>query len=314
MKSPLVIYHDKCADGFAAAWCAWLALPAETEFRPAQYGENSFLNALETVNDGIEDRDVFVLDFSFPKEDMYFLIASAKSVVWLDHHKTAFEMWLGKLPTNGFFAQTKNNCTTILDNNKSGALIAWSYFMPHQTVPRLLGHIDDYDRWQFKLRGTREINKAIWARTPWFFEQWSHNFEGNLEQLEVEGTAIQKAHMANIRSVVGGGTMKCHILQFAKEQDPKRKHWQTDFSVDAEGLALNCPAHLSSDAGHELATQCGTFGLLWRINKDGKCLCLLRSNGDYDVSAICKAFGGGGHKNAGGFEVTIQELLSWLLP
>ena len=314
MKAPLVIYHDHCADGFAAAWCASLALPTETEFLPAQYGENSFLNVLECAETGIEGRDMWLLDFSFPKEGMDFLFNTAKNVVWLDHHKTAFEMWLGAMPSSGLFYEMSDRHVIVLDNNKSGALLAWEYFNPFLETPRLLRHIDDYDRWQFKLDGTREINKAIWARTPWMFEQWSQDFEGNLQQLEVEGTAIQSAHMANIRSVVGGGTMKCHILQLAKEQNPKNEHWQADFSANAEGLALNCPAHLSSDAGHELAVQCGTFGLLWRIDKNGKCLCSLRSNGDYDVSAICKVFGGGGHKNAGGFEVPIQTLLSWLQP
>lgn len=56
----------------------------------------------------------------------------------------------------------------------------------------------------------------------------------------------------------------------------------------------------------------GTYGLLWYINKEGKCLCSLRSNGDYDVSAIAKSFGGGGHKNASGFETDIHTLLEWI--
>ena len=47
----------------------------------------------------------------------------------------------------------------------------------------------------------------------------------------------------------------------------------------------------ASDVGHELATQSGTFGLLWCIDKDNNCRCSLRSNGGYDVSAIAKAFG-----------------------
>ena len=78
------------------------------------------------------------------------------------------------------------------------------------------------------------------------------------------------------------------------------------------GLAANCPPHLQSDVGHELANQSGTFGLLWSIDKDGQCKCSLRSNGDYDVSAIAKTFGGGGHRNAAGFTTSIQTLLEWI--
>jgi nanoRNase/pAp phosphatase (c-di-AMP/oligoRNAs hydrolase) len=43
-----------------------------------------------------------------------------------------------------------------------------------------------------------------------------------------------------------------------------------------------------------------------------KAQCSLRSNGDYDVSAIAKVFGGGGHKNAAGFEVPLSTLIGWL--
>jgi oligoribonuclease NrnB/cAMP/cGMP phosphodiesterase (DHH superfamily) len=39
--------------------------------------------------------------------------------------------------------------------------------------------------------------------------------------------------------------------------------------------------------------------------KEGKKIYSLRSRGDFDVSVIAKAFGGGGHKNAAGFSVGV---------
>lgn len=74
----------------------------------------------------------------------------------------------------------------------------------------------------------------------------------------------------------------------------------------------NAPAHLSSELGHQLAIQSGTFGLVWHQAKDGRVRCSFRSNGDYDVSAIAKAFGGGGHRNAAGCEVSMATLQGWL--
>lgn len=99
--------------------------------------------------------------------------------------------------------------------------------------------------------------------------------------------------------------MPCEIT------DPSPDHHEAPWW---RGLMANCPTHLTSDVGHELANQSGTFGLLWSITKDGHCACSLRSNGDYDVSAIAKKFGGGGHKNAAGFEVPIKTLLGWMKP
>ena len=77
------------------------------------------------------------------------------------------------------------------------------------------------------------------------------------------------------------------------------------------GLAVNTSVHMS-EVGHELANKSGTYGLIWYLGENNNVKCSLRSNGDYDVSAIAKCFGGGGHKNAAGFSVDIQTFLGWL--
>ena len=81
--------------------------------------------------------------------------------------------------------------------------------------------------------------------------------------------------------------------------------------IDSIGLAVNTPMHIS-EVGHELANQSGTFGLVWYLDAENKVRCSLRSNGDYDVSATAKAFGGWGHRNAAGFETDIETLMGWL--
>jgi uncharacterized protein len=324
---PLVIYHDNCADGFGAAFAAWLKLGDEAEYLPMQYGDAEKKWFGETfcsdeVVSTLDRRDIYILDFSFERQLMEYLFAHAKRVVWLDHHKTAFEMWRVAAP-----AQIWDDCRYLdrhhitLDNNRSGAMLAWKYFHPGTGVPMLIRHIDDYDRWVFAMEGTKAFNKAIWSYAPWSFEQWKGWFQswgdGMLPGKETlflaEGEAILRAHEQNVAAVVKGAGRKCHIkvpytddaayaLAFASPKD----------GMPLTGLAANCPPHLASDVGHALATQSGTFGLLWSVNKDGKCLCSLRSNGDYDVSAIAKAWGGGGHLNAAGFEVDVQTLLGWL--
>lgn len=312
---PLVIYHDSCADGFGAAFAAWTVLGDEAEYLPMQYGDKRTPFEFE-----IKNREVYVLDFSFPRETMDRLFTNAKRVVWLDHHKTAFEMRCVKAPDLFFtiHKEVDDQKHILLDDCKSGALLAWEYFHPGEEVPMLIKHIDDYDRWQFKLDGTKEFNKALWSYAPWSFEQWGtlvNKAVGSEKLLYSEGAAILRAHEQNVRSVVEGGARRCRLLH-TKDQDPAwystHEHWEAEFDVDAIGLAANCPPHLASDVGHELANQSGTYGLLWHINKDGKCLCSLRSNGNYDVSAIAKSFGGGGHKNSAGFETEITTLLGWI--
>lgn len=160
----------------------------------------------------------------------------------------------------------------------------------------------------------------------WKFEQWKQLLDGGDEMLQrmyTEGEAILRAHDQNVQSVVKGSARNCAIRQPTQtslyNQDADRQwfsrqvdHLEHQSQFFADGLAANCPPHLQSDVGHELANQSGTFGLLWHIDKGNVCRCSLRSNGDYDVSAIAKAFGGGGHRNAAGFMTDIQTLLGWI--
>jgi hypothetical protein len=78
------------------------------------------------------------------------------------------------------------------------------------------------------------------------------------------------------------------------------------------GLAVNSALH-QSEIGNELAKASGTFGLVWYYDSATKRANVsLRSIGDYDVSAIAKAFGGGGHRNAAGFNIDMSTLLGWI--
>lgn len=320
---PLVIYHANCADGFGAAFAAWLRLGDSADYVACRYGEVTTPADFDMkVSLAAKDNDVYILDFSFPREVMDALFAAAKRVVWLDHHKTAFEMWgaMGDFDRRGYVTEQCGAGTIILDNNRSGALIAWEYFCPGTEVPKLIQHIDDYDRWQFRVDGTKEFSKALWSYAPWSFEQWKREFltadmgkrglsfeqTARYSGLIKEGAAILRAHDQNVQSVVKGGARKCSVWKLVDGVE-------IEYQFNLPGLAANCPPHLTSDVGHELAVQSGTFGLCWTLNKTKMVAnCSLRSNGDYDVSAVAKAFGGGGHRNASGMEIDIQVLLSWL--
>ena len=74
------------------------------------------------------------------------------------------------------------------------------------------------------------------------------------------------------------------------------------------GMSVNCTPQFASEAGDVLAQLSGTFGMTWCVGEKGQVFVSLRSIGDYDVSVIAKAFGGGGHKNAAGFKTAFDKL------
>ena len=306
---PLVIYHANCTDGFGAAFAAWLKLGDDAEYVPMEYlkatGGVAEFHERVKIDCSIGEREVYILDFSLPRDVMDWLFSHAKRVTWLDHHKTAFEMWC---ETEREWFESDDG-TIVLNNSKSGAMLAWEYFHPDTEVPMLIQHIDDRDRWQFKLDGSKELHAALASYQPWTFEQWREIFLCGLfeketwrvpEEIYMEGRAILRAHNQHVQAVL-----------------KQAKNCFLDITTDGYrtypvGLAANAPAFLASDLGHELANKSGTFGLVWSMAGDGQVHCSLRSNGDYDVSAIAKAFGGGGHRNAAGFSTNIDTLMEWL--
>ena len=69
---------------------------------------------------------------------------------------------------------------------------------------------------------------------------------------------------------------------------------------------LNCTCLNGNKIGKELA-ETANFGLTWFERKDDIIQFSLWSIGDRDVSKIAVRFGGGGHKNAAGFELNIRR-------
>ena len=315
----LVLFHDACSDGFAAAFAAWLKFGDDAEYVPMQYGKLPDDESWEAMT---TDSEVYILDFSLEKGMMNVAFARAKCVVWLDHHASVFKDWnipLSVVGDNAYFSIEDTSHYVRLDNSKSGAMLAWEYFHPGTEVPMFIRHIDDYDRWQFKIDGTKELQKALWSAESWNFPQWKVLLESDLTPMYKAGKAILRAHDQNVQRVIKGTTRECSIVPaIINSVDSYKAPWvwwkdgEFGDTCGVKGLAANCPPHLVSDVGHELAKQSGTFGLCWHMMNDGRIKVDLRSNGDYDVSAIAKSLGGGGHLNAAGCVVDIKTLLRWL--
>lgn len=297
-----VFYHANCTDGFGAAFVAWMHLGDTAEYIPVNYGQ------IKTLSDVInlpqvapeEDSFFYILDFSFPKPVMEDLFASAKMVTWLDHHKTAFEMYY--LPV-GQFEEVVDNRHVELDNDRSGAMLAWDYFEPFREAPDMIKYIDDHDRWQFKLDWSKEFHAGMAAHKPWTFEQWYDVYTDSmtLGAIITDGQTLLNALETRVKEKVDRAA-KCTVDVYdVNGLVSTRNH----------GLVINSDNDIS-ELGHELANKSGTFGLVWYMNAEGKINCSFRSNGDYDVSAIAKGFGGGGHRNAAGCQVDVGTLIGWM--
>ena len=72
--------------------------------------------------------------------------------------------------------------------------------------------------------------------------------------------------------------------------------------------------HQRAAIGHELAKRARfgkPWGLVYRVSGT-QVDCSIYSTGDLDVSAVATRFGGGGHRNASGFSVSLADWLDAL--
>ena len=288
LSRPLCIYHGNCADGFTAAWAVWLRLQ-DAEFVPGFYG---------TPPPDVAGRDVIIVDFSYKAPELAAMANVARSLVVLDHHKTAEAelSWLPRArPTWDQHIQAAHNdhimgangAAALFEADHSGAYMAWRFFHPDRAVPHLVLHVEDRDLWRFALPGTREIQAVLFSH-PYDFGRWN-SLAKRLEMLEgkakmvFEGEAIERKHHKDVAELVRVTRRQMRI----------------------GGVVVpvaNLPHTLASDAGNLMAGE-APFAACY-FDKPGARVFSLRSRGSAgaDVSEIAKRYGGGGHRNAAGFQ------------
>lgn len=263
---PLVLYH-RDPDGFCAAFCAWLAYRSRGEFQSVQYGEPA---------PDCTDRDVRILDFCYPLSELVVMNGQAKSLLVLDHHKTA-EAECGHLDYCRF------------DVRKSGARLAFEHYradierLPSNWVVALellVDYVQDRDLWCWEQPSSREVNAYIGLQ-PFDFDLW--------RELFLETAFVDTAILVGSGVVQSQERMAKSICRNARE-------------VELDGhkvLVSNTPTLISEVAG--ALAEGRPFGVTWSQRDDGQYRYELRSRGDLDVSTIAKNHGGGGHRAAAGF-------------
>lgn len=275
----IVVYHANCFDGFTAAWVAHKRHP-DAEFIPMNYGDDP-----DTVFSRINAQsEVVMVDFSLPRRELELLRSRVRSLVILDHHKTAEEALAG------FPGATFNM-------NKSGAQLAWDYFFPldRSQKPPLVDYVADRDLWRFELPGSREINAFIQATDFTFADYDAISAFLLLKPTNALalGAAILQAQGKLVKQIVAQAAM----VSIAGTKVPMANSGPLLMSEVGEALLAAYPEAPFAGYYFDRADEQRQFGLRSRNTED------------VDVSAIAKKYGGGGHKHAAGFQTRVPQRL-----
>jgi uncharacterized protein len=266
LKPDLCIYHGSCDDGFGAAFAVWKAFPKQDiTFFPGVYQEGP---------PDVTGLNVAIVDFSYKRHVLLGMAERAKSILVLDHHKTA------EADLAGLDAE-RANIKAIFDMNHSGAVMAWRFYHPTSAVPLFFLYLQDRDLWTKKLAGVDDFTMAL-RSYPQDFSVWD-KLARDVNGLIKEGGSIQRYYRTLIESTKG----HAYFSNIGGHRVP----------------VVNASLFMSSEVAGELA-EGHPFAAVYAESED-RVIWSLRSRAPdgIDVSEIAKQFGGGGHKHAAGFSV-----------
>lgn len=269
----VVLYHKGCEDGFGAAWAAWKKFGARAEYLGIER-DKPFPKHLK-------DKEVYMLDFTYPLELTKKLLKIVKLLTIIDHHISVEK-------------STKLAHEYLYNLNHSGAVLAWKYFHPKKPIPKLLKYIEDVDIWKMSLPYVYEIAASLGTYEFEFYlwNQIAKDFENtrNLNKYIEEGKAILKYKNVLIKKALKDAE---EVKFFGKR-----------------ALAVNFALALNSEIGDAMRKKGFSLGIIWQ-QKGNKLIISLRSTNKVDSSKIAMKFGGGGHKKAAAFVLPLNQKFPW---
>lgn len=317
-RASAVLYHYPCPDGAFAALAAHLYFSATSQ--PVFFFPNPVYNPIKPEDLPLDHiQDVYLLDFVGPSGFVPKISSLVKSVVILDHHKTAVEMFSVNIPIG-------ENVMKIIDVDRSGATIAYDYFKEKyrtkgfgtelvpidkvEQVNQLFKYVEDGDLWRWALPNSKA-------------------FSSGMKDLSIEFNAIsnpvvfEQLLALDFQSIISQGLESLSLKQ-KLINEVLDKSYKISLGDGAFGhcLAVNADSvsELRSELGHQLANKSrdqdlrGIGAVVYRVpelHSDELLKISLRSVDSEDTTPISEAFGGGGHRHASSFMLNSAEFEHW---
>lgn len=239
------------------------------EFHSINYN-NDF--PFEIIN---PNETVIIVDFSLQKEGEFEKLKEiTDKIIWIDHHKTAIEK------------HKDFDCKGIRKDGISGCELTWEYFYPNLDTPQVVKLLGDYDIWAFKYGDdTNYLQTGI--------RLYDTNPESNMWIQWLSGNT-------SLNPVLGDGEISLRYRN--NYYRGLVEAWS--FNVYFEGYrCIACNAGSVSSQLFDSVPE-DSYDIMMPFVFDGKqwTVSLYTKRNNIDCSEIAKKHGGGGHKQASGFQ------------
>lgn len=295
------IYHSADLDGIT---CGALAKIAHPDINLIGYDYGQPLDEILAIPDGSE---VYMMDVSLKKQEM-FELGRRVSLTWIDHHKSAMVEIMAsesnqQLNYHAYLDGTlQKSIRCYCEVGRAACELAMEFFeLENFVVENAVTRIGMYDTWrkdegwqlttslQFGLRSMIGLDVEKMIKFLEFQTRYSFSDVANT------GAYILK-YQREQAAIVMKNSFECFItIQTDK-----------DGEEEFECIAVNTMG-LNTDMLPLEIDITGKILLQFILRKDDLWHISMRSEGDLDVGAICTKLGGGGHKNAAGCILTLNE-------
>lgn len=281
----IVIYHNPCSDGFAAAWACWRRWGDAPEYFATNYGKPP---------PDVAGKHVLIVDFSYKQPVIAEMARHARSIVILDHHESAERelepyacstcLWHGEVSEMlEECDRPEGSCVVIasFDMARSGARMAWDFC--HETeAPLLIKYVEDRDLWLFKYKETKAFSLMLKTK-PEDFGTWDWLNENLSDDMLLVANGMLQYQESLVRSIAA------------------KAHWVV--RDNHRFMAVNCPYELSSEVGNRILEDNAEtpFAATWNDGPTHRGWSLRSTAERQNVSLVAVDYGGGGHRNAAGF-------------
>lgn len=236
--------------------------------------------------DVLEDGEtVYMVDFALQPFDQMVELSKRVDLVWIDHHVSAIEDAKN-------FEFVVPGLARIDDG--AGCALTWQYLNPGLDMPLSVDLTSLWDTWMHD----------VWDTVPFFYGMQVENTDPK-DNFQLWFDLFDNRSCGLLDDIIDYGQM---IALYVKKEN-ERFARSCAFDIQFEGMtwiAANANQVNSKlfDSVYDPAEYHGMLsfgwkGSFWTVS-------LYTDRDDVDVSVICKKYGGGGHKGAGGFQC--QEL------
>ena len=282
-KKMKCFYHSADLDGHCSGAIIKRRYP-ECEMIGINYGQEFPWESIE------EGEIVFMVDFSLQPFSLMERLNSLCKLIWIDHHKTAIDAAYEA----GFLAHEQS-----LEVGKAGCELTWVHIYPHLAIPEGVYLLGRYDVWD--LAAHPNIMK---------FQYGMRSHDDTLPDSEIWEFVLNTHNLVFHNRTCENGEI---VLDYQKSQSSKYAK-ACAFDTEIVGLpaiAMNVGMANSQmfESVFDLEKHKIMMPFVWKDGKWTVSLYTVNETG-IDVGLIAKSFGGGGHKQAAGFQCSELPFLT----